>query len=284
MTEKRPYTYTVLKYVHDIVSGESLNVGIVLHSDSGRFLKSRTRSTYRRIKEVFPDLDSRVFRTSMKSIERAIAHLAQKLPEAPTDALGLARSVMVTDESALQWSVVGSGVTTDLEGTLDKLYARFVTRYDTKIIARRTDEDVWRPVRDKLTQRGVDVPFEEKVITGNTDEISFKHAWKNGRWHAYQPVSLDLADAEGIKDKARRWRGHLDAVADGHSEDLKIYFIVGAPQDSSLLPAFDGAVGILRNGSFDPEVFEEAQVDDFVNKIEDEVRAHDHSRRPRGSR
>jgi hypothetical protein len=31
MTEQRPYTHTVLPYVHDARAGEMLNVGIVLH-------------------------------------------------------------------------------------------------------------------------------------------------------------------------------------------------------------------------------------------------------------
>ena len=29
MTEKQAYSYTVLRYIHDVVSGEALNVGVV---------------------------------------------------------------------------------------------------------------------------------------------------------------------------------------------------------------------------------------------------------------
>jgi hypothetical protein len=40
--------------------------------------------------------------------------------------------------------------------------------------------------------------LEETVVPSATDEIAFKHAWKNGKWHAYEPVSLDPADADDI--------------------------------------------------------------------------------------
>jgi hypothetical protein len=116
--------------------------------------------------------------------------------------------------------------------------------------------------------------LQEKTIVGNVDQISFKHAWKNGQWHIVEPISLDLSDAEGIKQKARRWLGHLAAVAEG-SEPFKPMFVVGAPSEIELRPAFDTAIAILRRAPFEPEVFEENQVEDLVDKIEEEVREHD---------
>jgi hypothetical protein len=85
---------------------------------------------------------------------------------------------------------------------------------------------------------------------------------------------MDLADAEGIKDKARLWLGHLAAVADGPSEPFKVYFLLGAPQDWSLRPAFDTAKAILSKSPFAPSIYDETQIDDLVSDIEDEFRAH----------
>ena len=132
--------------------------------------------------------------------------------------------------------------------------------------------------REKLAQLAIPIQLEEKVIASATDEIAFKHAWRNGKWHAYEPLSLDLADAEGIKDKARRWRGHLAAVADGAREELKLNFIVGAPRDPALRPAYQNALTILRQAEFSPAVFEDTQIDTLVAEIEDEVRAHERRR------
>jgi Protein of unknown function (DUF3037) len=31
MTIQQPYTYTILRYVHDVTTGEFVNVGVVMH-------------------------------------------------------------------------------------------------------------------------------------------------------------------------------------------------------------------------------------------------------------
>lgn len=283
MTEQRSYTYTTLRYVHDVRTGEFLNVGVVIHAPSLGRLEFKTRKTFSRAKRMFPDLDSDAFHAAMRAVDRALAAQARQLSEAALlagdgNAVSIARQALPADDSTLQWSELGSGVTDDLAKALDRLYARMVTRYDTHSTPRKTDDDVWRPVREKLAQLEIPIQLEEKIVTSATDEIAFKHAWKNGKWHAYEPLSLDLADADGIKDKARRWRGHLAAVADGAREDLKLHFIVGAPQNPALRPAYQNALTILRRAEFNPTVFEDTQIDTLVAEMEDEVRAHERQR------
>jgi hypothetical protein len=213
----------------------------------------------------------------MQSVQRSFKTIAKDSAISEGDATVFARQAVPRDESSLQWSPLGSGLTSDLNRTFDRLYERFVTRYDPPSRNRRTDDDVWRPVSQKLDEKNLGARLHKKIITGAVDDVVFKHAWKNGRWHVYEPLSFDLADAEGIKEKARRWLGHLAAVvADGKNVELfKPYFIVGAPpRDAGLDRAFDSAVAILRQVPNDPEIFHETQIDDLVARIEDEIRAH----------
>jgi hypothetical protein len=191
------------------------------------------------------------------------------------DAASLARKAMAADDSALQWSPVGSGLTDNAEATLARLFDRLVLANDDRTAPRRrVDEEVWRPVRDKLAERNIHVPFEEKVVSGTLDSITFQHAWKNGRWHVYEPVSLDLADNDGIMAKTHRWLGHLAAVGDGVHDPLKLHFILGAPQDPALQKTYRKAVALFQKAALAPEVVEEGEVDALVARIEDEVRAH----------
>jgi hypothetical protein len=277
---KQAYGYVVLRYVHDILTGEFINVGLIMHVPTSKLLLSRTRSSIGRLKGVFPDLDRKAFLRAMSSVNRAISK-AEEISRTGgmfdnlSDASSFAHLAVPVDDSSLQWSPISSGLTTDPEKSFDLLYERLIGRYDTRLAQRRTDDDVWRPVREKLAERKLNLHFEEKRVVGANDDISFKHARKNGVWHAYEPVSLDLADAEGIKDKARRLRGHLDAVFDGKPDaSLKINFILGAPSDEKLLPAYQNALGILRKAPTNPSIYEENQIDDLVSEIEDEVRSH----------
>ena len=215
----------------------------------------------------------------MTSLERALRVAGEvfkkdDLFRPKTDALSLARSVLPADDSSLQWSPIGSGLTIEPGQQLEALYLRLVGRYDEKYQHRRTDAEVWRPVSERLDRANLASKLSEKVIRGAVDELEFKHAWKNGIWHCYEALSFDLADVEGIKRKARQWTGHLSAVRDA-SEKFKPYFIVGAPSDRKLVSAYNDALAILRNGPVETEVFPEAEVDQLVDRIATEIKTHD---------
>jgi Protein of unknown function (DUF3037) len=279
MTDKKPYTYTVLRYVHDVNTGEFVNVGVVVHAPDARFVGAKLRHTHGRLSAMFPDLDRDAFRSSMRVIERALKSVAVDYAKGDlfrfeSDAAGIARSVLPADDSALQWSPVGSGLASNFEQLLDRLFERLVAGFDDKPERnKRSDDDVWRPVRDKLDVAKIGVTLSETVIRGEVDELQFKHAWKNGVWHCYEAVSFDLADADGIKNKARRWMGHLASVRDVAGQ-FKPYFIVGAPHDQALMPAFEDALAILRKSPVPTEVFNESEADELVARIEAEVQAH----------
>lgn len=280
MTSKVPYSYTLLRYVHDVLTGEFVNVGVVIFAPASGLVRFKMRRTIGRLKGVFPDLDRSAFVSSMNAARRALQQIASRQEDAGMfrsqgDAGDIARRALPMDSSSLQWSDCGTGVTNDVERTLEHIFERFVARYDTYSRDRKTDDDVWRPVRQKLEERNLAQCLQETSIQGSLDDISFKHAWKNGLWHVYEPLSFDLVDADGIKSKAREWLGHLSAVvAGGRAERFKPHFIVGAPSNPSLHEAYRTAIAILERAPNNPEVFEEGQLDALVTQIEDEVRAH----------
>ncbi|TGN75979.1 DUF3037 domain-containing protein [Bradyrhizobium yuanmingense] len=280
MKQKQQFSFVVLRYVHDILTAEFVNVGLVMYLPAEGKVIAKTRSTIGRLRGVFPDLDRPAFQLAMSNVRRGLQKIAKRKSTAGMfksleSVASIAREAVPHDDSSLQWSPVGGGLTANPKETFDRLYSQFVSRYDQKTSHRRTDEEIWRPVIAKLAERHLEARLQEKVISGAVDDVTFKHAWKNGQWHVYEPVSFDLAEADSIKSKAREWLGHLSAVvADGTAEPFKPHFFVGAPSDPKLIPAYEAAKKILRQAPNGPEVFEEAQLDELVSQIEDEVRAH----------
>jgi hypothetical protein len=280
MKDKQQYGFVILRYVHDVLTSEFINVGVVMYLPSQGRVIAKTRNTMGRLRGVFPDLDRVAFISAMSSVRNGFRKIAKRkstggLFQSHDSVLAIAKEAVPHDDSSLQWSSVGGGFTENAQETFNRLYDQFVARYDHKSTHRRTDDEIWRPVLAKLMERDLDVKLQEKVIAGSLDDVTFKHAWKNGQWHVYEPVSFDLAEADSIKSKAREWLGHLSAVvADGTAEAFKPHFFVGAPSDPKLSDAYEVAKKILRQAPNHPEVFEEAQLDEFVSQIEDEVRAH----------
>lgn len=275
------FTFVTLKYVHDAMSGEAVNVGLLAFWPSSVGLKFKLRTSMGRVKHLFPDVDRRAFLLGLRLLKRGLTSLAMLTSAEPlladqTDALALARRVLPPDDSSFQWSPMGRGFAEDAEGEFLRLYERLVAKYDGDPRPNRSDDAIWRPVREMLGERRVPIEFEERTFRGETDEVTFDNTWKNGAWHAYQPVSLDLSTPENILDKARRWRGQMAGVAD-RSQDkdgVQVNFILGRPQDTALMKAYDQAVAIFSRMPMHPRIYLEEQTTELVDEIEREFRTH----------
>ena len=123
--------------------------------------------------------------------------------------------ILPEDDSALRFAPGGVGITEDPLQTLSHLFARYVSHYETTLeTARRDDDDVWRVFREPLERKNVLSHLVPKKIIAANYEYEFQRSWKNGIWHVYEPVSLDLLDSGSIVDKANRWLGRATSLMD----------------------------------------------------------------------
>lgn len=284
-TTRLPYSYIVLRYVHDIGTGEFINVGIVLMAQSGSYRAAKFKTAYGRLKKAFPSVDTEVYRTRMRRLQATFdrytdgdIYATSAINTVSANPLEqLVHSVIRVDDSSLQWSTVGSGLSRDLQATLTSLYKRFVTKYDNEqATATRKDDDVWRHFRAELEKRNVLPHLEQKVISVADDSVKFEHAWKNGVWNCYEPLSFDLTSDTSIKEKAHRWLGQVSSIQ-ASSEGFRVYFLVGKPEDTSLKEAYEKAVSILRKAP-DSEVIEEEEAEKFSKTVALAITAHGNSR------
>jgi hypothetical protein len=280
MSASIKYSYTVLRYVHDTLTGEFVNVGVALHAPEAGYLSAICRTTYRRVSAAFPGLKGEHFRAVMRHVQARFEQMGERL-SAESNALGsrslldIARSVLPADDSSFQWGPVGVGLAADPSQKLEALFNRMVMRYDEQAPTRvrRTDDDVWRNFKRDLEQRRLLRYFEPKTIAVQDDEVRFEHAWKNGVWHCVEPVSFDMAAAETIKDKAHKLLGQITSV-NGTSEDFRLYMLVARPDDESLMPAFESALSILQKMPCDKEIVQEDEHEALADRLASEVEAH----------
>jgi hypothetical protein len=101
----------------------------------------------------------------------------------------------------------------------------------------------------------------------------FSHAWKNGLWHCLEPLSFDLASAEGIKEKAHKLLGRMLSVKDS-GEDFKLYLLLGEPRDEALRPAYEKALKNLRKLPVENELIFESEAIDFTNRLAEQMEVH----------
>ena len=134
---KGPYTYTVLRYVHDIVTAEFINVGVVVASCDEPCVIAKFKTTCGRVKAAFPSLDTEVFLARMARLQACFDAIdAARCSEIRTregqSIIVLVRCVLPLEDRALHWSPVSSGTDGSIGATLQLLYERFVIRHDAR--------------------------------------------------------------------------------------------------------------------------------------------------------
>lgn len=277
---KTAYTFSVLRYVHDPVTAEFVNIGVALYAPEPRYLNALCTSHYQRLSRMFEPIDGDHFRQITKYVQSQIEALGQRLAselpfkKPPKNIEDVLRQVLPPDDSAIQFSTAGAGFSADLNKTLHELYMRNVERYATKAERpSRDEEDVWKVFRGPLEKRQVTKYLVPKKIVAPNYDYEFLRARKNEVWHAYEPISFDLAEPDSIKDKANRWLGRVTSLSDS-KDKFSLHLLMGKPQESKLQTAFVQAQNILQKMPVKHEFVQEDEAEEFAETLSDEIKEH----------
>jgi len=276
---KSAYTYVVIRYIHDVVSGEFVNVGVALYASSTGFLQTKCTEKYGRLSKMFLHVDGTHYRSIMKYVQQKSDEMQQRLAEElsferPEDAADVLRRFIPADDSSLQISNVSGGITSDPLETLEMLYERYVEQYVEKGQHRqRNDEDVWRVFRSSLDKAKIARFFRPHCVLAKDYEYEFDHAWKNGQWQVLKPISFDLEDSASVRDKATKWLGRGTALHEAN-DPFKMYLLLGTPSRPELAPAFQSALNLLNQIPVEKEIGVESQAEVFAEEMQRQIELH----------
>ncbi|MEO8352871.1 MAG: DUF3037 domain-containing protein [Chthoniobacteraceae bacterium] len=277
---KIPYSFVTLRYVHDVVTGEFANVGVVLYAPEQRLLLARFSGSYERLNAIFLKIDHAHFRALMRYLTNRFEELGEDLRDAlerrPMGEIQqLVRQVLPPDDSSLQWSEPGGGFTENAEETLRSLYSRLVERYVRgSELQSRTDDEIAKPFKARLERKRVAQLVQPKEITTPDYHYEFPFARRNGMWHVYQPVSFDLVDPDSIVEKGVRWFGRGSALHESN-EPFKIHFLLGEPKNRNTRDAFVHAQRLLEKIPGETELIRENDVESFADSVAEDIARHE---------
>jgi hypothetical protein len=275
------YSFSVLRYIHDPVTQEFINIGVAVFSPDAKYLRAICTTSYGRITHMFQKIEGRRFRQLSRYIQDQICAAGQEyesaLPfESATTIEHMLARVLPPDDSAIQFSKAGVGLSSNLDRTLKELFQRHVEQYTVSGESpRRTDEDVWRVFREPLDRALVTPRLRPKRIVASNYEYEFERAWKNEIWHVYEPVSFDMAEAGSMLEKAIRWLGRATSLQDS-VDQFGIHILLGEPADDRLKPTFVKAQNILNGMPGKKEFIRESEAEAFAEELAKEVQGHAH--------
>lgn len=273
-----PYSFSVLRYVHDPLTQEFINIGIAVFSPEAKYLNAMCTTKYRRISGTFCKIDGAGFRQLSQYLQVRIRSAGKEysssLPFEPDLGIGqLLARVLPSDDSSIQFSKAGVGFSSNLDQTLQELYQRYVEKYSLAGETRRTDEEVWRVFKDPLDRLLVTPQLRPKLISAPNFEHEFEHSWKNEIWHVYEPASFDMVESASILDKANRWLGRATSLSES-AERFRIHWLLGEPQDERLKATFIKAENILNMMPGKKEFVRESEAEAFAEELAAEMLEH----------
>jgi Protein of unknown function (DUF3037) len=276
-----PYTYSIVRYVHDPAAGETLNIGVVLHAPSRRYVAARLEHRYERLSNAFAGFDGDHYRKTIRQFEAAVKQMQERwesgLPEMwdlPADVGGVVAAIWPDTGLSFQAGPVLAGLARNLDETLAAIFERMVSSQGERPRwEKRSDEDVWSVYQRSLAREQVQRVLRPKILQTADFKHEFKHAFKNDRWHVLQPVSLDYVRAETIQRTVARWLGSAVALA-GHPELGKLYLLLGPPQLDEHRESYAHAKKLLHKMPVDHELVEEEQAEQFARRLAAYLREH----------
>lgn len=276
---KVPYSFCVLRYIHDPVTQEFLNIGVAVFSSETKYLNAMCTTKYGRIRGTFCKIDGTGFRQFSQHIQDSIRSAGREysssLPFEPNQNIEqILAKVLPRDDSSIQFSKAGVGLSSNLDQTLQDLYKRYVEKYlAAGELSGRSDEEVWRVFRGPLERVRVTPHLNPKRIVAPNYDYEFQRSWKNEIWHVYEPVSFDMVEASSMLDKANRWVGRAISLRES-AEPFDIHLLIGEPQDGRLKSAFIKAENILNMMPGKKEFIKESEAEAFAEELASEMKQH----------
>jgi len=274
----KPYEFSVLRYSYDPIIQEFINVGIVVYSRTTQSLQARVNTNYGRASKMFGRIDGARYRITLRHLQNRLDELEHELSQgklfSPVNSLeGSLSQILPADDSSLRFDRGGVGIADDINRTCQKLYERYVLANDAGVDG-RTREDVWRTFRKPLERLDIASRLVQKRIAAKDYSYEFQHAWKNGVWNLYEPISFDLLKEADIREKANKWLGRSLCLQES-SEQFKLVLLLGRPQHARLRDAFQHAENILNKMPVKKEIVREDEAESFAEELRSELSRSD---------
>jgi len=273
------YKFSILRYYHDIVSEEFLNIGVVVYFPESHELSFKYTNRLSRVSKSFLDADIDYLRKLLQNIDyrlsdKAIEIKNHNLFSDKIDLKKIISEILPIEDMTLRFSDVLFGISDDPKKTINYIFERYISKYiDHTIRTSRNDEEIWKVFKRPLENKKILNKLTEHTVITNDYEHKFDHCWKNDMWHINEPISFDLKEGNYILEKANTWLGRATILSG--KKDFKLNFLLGKPQNKKLINSFEKAENILHKMPCKHEFIREDQAESFAEDLAKKILQHE---------
>lgn len=273
------YKFSILRYYHDIVSEEFLNVGVVVYFPESHELSFKYTHRLSRVSKSFLDADIEYLKKLLQNIDyrlsdKAIEIKNHNLFSDKIEFKKIINKILPIEDMTLRFSDLLFGLSDEPKKTINYIFERYVGKYiDHSIRTSRSDEEIWKVFKQPLESKKILNKLSDHTIITKDYEHKFEHCWKNDIWHINEPISFDLKEGNSILEKANTWLGRATSLSE--KKDFKLNILLGKPQNSKLNNSFMKAENILNKMPCEHEFIREDQAEEFADDLANKILLHE---------
>jgi hypothetical protein len=271
------YSYILLKYVHDVVREESVNVGLLVVCPEEKFIRLAVRESLADLKVLFTGFSPSNLKRYLKDVSHAFdlyqKEISNQFSFNEEEIRSIAHKVLAPDHSALRWHGNRSGITKDVSETFRQLRGRLIDPPKNSAFERKNDVDVWKKFSPVLKEAKVWDLLEPRQFKIAGFKEKYEHTFKNGKIHCLVPMSLDYSSDAEMLDRIRKEKGRMQLVQEGKRDDLAFYFLLGRPTKRELIKDFEDVRKLLEK-SKNTTVISEDEPNHLLKRLQPIVAAH----------
>ena len=231
-----------MRFVPDTLSGEFINLGIVMYCPSTLWLGAKFTNRLSRISSLFPGQNLDAIRRIILSFQNHINIPGKQRSENPPafqavpDIEHALHAIYPPSINLLQWgNEQGFLGDEDAEAELLAMYHRTIGKYEPELHGNKSIEAeraARQPYWSHFERLGIIKNLKKHEVDVAQSKVKFEHAWQNGVWHAYEELPLTIIKKESAQDRINSWVGKIKLLTHAH-ESIKIHFLtpVGASAD-----------------------------------------------------
>ena len=121
---------------------------------------------------------------------------------------------------------------------------------------------------------GLTDKLQKHVVKTKSDNFEFDKAWKNGIWHCYEPLSLELQTKDNIKDKVYRWAGKIQGIKQAE-EKINLTLLTSLNPNYTDLKPFIREYLTSDFQNIDVELVFEEEIPQAIQRITSLINEHD---------
>lgn len=269
---KNQLFYSILRYRHGLILGETLNAGILFFDPKSRQF-SFEKGELKRVAASYPNLQLNFLKNFIGVLEQNIKKVNGVFTyQVDSTELGrfVSKELLFSDAAGLTFDAIEEiplSEKSTFEHTKDYLIQLFLVGKGTSISNRkkRNEEYILEEVNRILKDRDTD--FLSKIERNRTVQtelvnFTFDFYWKSSDSHFAKAISLDLEQAAFLQNKALQIYGALEQLKSNRSflNSLStIDVLLTKPHSKSLFKEFDKAVQIIDSIALPHQIwFEES--------------------------